>query len=83
LTESSDTAAKAILGKEKVMIVHCEKHEDGFFYCHELQTVGRREEDVQLEQELMAMFPGMLKEVRLVREGQELMGGNASGARHS
>jgi hypothetical protein len=64
------------------VVVHCEKHEDGFFYCHELQTVGRREEDVQLEQELMAMFPGMLKEVRLVREGQEFMGGNASGARH-
>jgi len=52
------------------MIVHCEKHEDGFFYCHELQTVGRREEDVQLEQELMAMFPS-LRAVRLVREGEE------------
>ena len=63
------------------MVVHCEKHEDGFFYCHELQTVGRREEDVQLEKELMAMFPGMLKDVRLVREGEELAGGNDSGAR--
>ena len=50
------------------VIVHCEKHEDGFFYCHELQTVGRRKEDIQLEQELMAMFPGMLQDVRLVRK---------------
>ena len=56
------------------MIIHCEKHEDGYFYCHEVHEL-RREEDRQLERELerelMAMFPGMLKDVRLVREGEE------------
>ena len=52
------------------MIVHCQKHHDGYFYCDAWQTIGR-EEDRQLEQELMAMFPGMLSDVRLVRGDDE------------
>jgi hypothetical protein len=55
------------------MIVHCEKHEDGFFYCQELHTL-RREEDRRLEHELeqglLEMFPDQLRAVRLVREGK-------------
>lgn len=53
------------------MIVRCEKHEDGFFYCHELQTVARREEDLRLERELLRLFPEELRAVRLVSEGEE------------
>lgn len=64
------TAAIGRLAKGGCVIVHCEKHEDGFIYCNELQTVGRREEDIHLERELMAMFPE-LRAVRLVREGEE------------
>lgn len=48
------------------MIVHCEKHQDGYFYCDALQTIGR-EEDRQLEEELMKVFPSV-RAVRLVRE---------------
>jgi ketosteroid isomerase-like protein len=37
------------------MIVHCEKYQDGYFYCDALHTIGR-EEDRQLEEELMKLF---------------------------
>ena len=56
------------------MIVHCEKHGDQYFYCHEIHEI-RREEDRQLEheleQELLRMFPDELRAVRLVREREE------------
>ena len=55
------------------MIVHCEKHEDGYFYCHEVHEL-RREEDRQLEheleQELLRMFPEQLRAVRSARDGE-------------
>lgn len=56
------------------MIVHCEKHEDGYFYCHEVHPL-RRDEDRQLEheleQELLRVFPEELRAVKLVREKGE------------
>ena len=36
-----------------------------------VHVVGRRPEDAQLERELLDLFPGMLKDVRLVREGED------------
>lgn len=44
------------------MIVHCQKHQDGYFYCDAWQTIGR-EEDCQLAEELVKVFPA----VRAVR----------------
>lgn len=55
--------------------------EGNYYHCSELQPLGRPEEDVLLERELMAMFPGILKDVRLVREEKELAGSNDSVAR--
>ena len=44
------------------MIVHCQKHQEGYFYCDAWHTIGR-EEDRQLAEELMKVFPA----VRAVR----------------
>lgn len=46
------------------MIVHCQKHRDGYFHCDAWQTIGR-EEDRQLAEELMKVFPAV-RAVRLV-----------------
>jgi hypothetical protein len=48
------------------MIVHCEKYQDGYFYCDALHTIGR-EEDRQLEEELMKLFSAV-RAARLARE---------------
>ena len=56
------------------MIVHCEKHQDGYFYCHEVHELCREEDrrlEHELEQELLRTFPEELRAVRLVREGEE------------
>lgn len=56
------------------MIVHCEKWGDRYFHCDELHVI-RREEDRalerDLEEELLRMFPGALRDVRLVGQGEE------------
>lgn len=46
------------------MIVHCEKHQDGYFYCDALRAIGRGE-DRELAEELMKWFPAE-RSVRLV-----------------
>ena len=48
------------------MIVHCEKHQDGYFYCDALRTIGRGE-DRELAEELMRVFPAV-RAVRFVRD---------------
>jgi hypothetical protein len=48
------------------MIVPCEKYQDGYFYCDALHTIGR-EEDRQLEEELMKLFSAV-GAARLARE---------------
>ncbi len=59
------------------MIFDCQKEEPGYWHCNMVHMVGRPPEDTQLEQELMLeqelidMFPGMLKDVRLVGEEDE------------
>lgn len=61
------------------MIVHCQKHEDGYFYCDALHTIGR-EADRQLAEELMKVFPAV-SAVRFVREDSNSKG--ATGQRGS
>jgi hypothetical protein len=53
------------------MTFHCQKDEPGYWHCNMVHVVGRRPEDAQLERELIDLFPGMLKDVRLVREGED------------
>ena len=56
------------------MVVHCEKHGDQYFFCHEIHTL-RREEDRELEheleRELLRLFPDELRAVRLIREDED------------
>jgi hypothetical protein len=53
------------------MVFHCQKDEPGYWHCNMVHVVGRRPEDAQLERELIDLFPGMLKDVRLVQEGED------------
>lgn len=53
------------------LLFHCQKDELGYWHCNIVHVVGRRPEDAQLERELIDLFPGMLKDVRLVGEGED------------
>lgn len=56
------------------MIIHCEKHADGYFYCHEMRALGRDEDcelERELERELLRIFPEERRAERLVREGEK------------
>jgi len=50
----------------------CKKDEKGYWHHDELYTVGRPEEDLLLELNLMDLFPGLLKDVMVVREDEEV-----------
>jgi hypothetical protein len=55
------------------MIVHCQKHQDGYFYSDAWQTIGR-EEDRQLAEELVKVFPAV-RAVRFVPQDKHKRAG--------